>query len=75
MQTLTSKPVHDQLVDSHFLTHGLRDLEKRHRGINCAAIGAQSLTLMYLLLCMEHLDEAIRSVLGVGMLGVKLLNG
>ena len=75
MLKLTSKPVHDQLVDSHFLTHGVRDFEKRHCGFNCAAIGVQNLTLMYLLLCMDHLDEAIRSVLGVGVLGVELLDG
>ena len=63
----TGKPVHNQLVGSHLLIHGIRHLEKRHRSINYPAIGTQSFTLMFLLVRMKELDK-------VGILDVELLN-
>ena len=67
MRKRTGKPVHEQLVGSHLLTHGIRDLEKRHRSVNYAAMGIQDFTLMFLFMRMKELDE-------VCILGVELLH-
>ena len=71
----TSEPLHDQLVGFDFLAHGLLDLEKRYRSINCAATSIQGFTMMFLFVRIQDSDEAIRPVLGVDMLSVELLDG
>ena len=71
----TSEPVHDQVVAFDLLAHGVLDLEKRYRSINYAATSIQGFTLMFLFVRIQDSGEAIRPVLGVGMLGVELLDG
>ena len=67
MRKRTGKPVHDQRVSFHLLSHGIRDLKKRHCSVNYAAISVQDVTLMFLLVHMKDLDE-------VDILGVEFLN-
>lgn len=71
---LTRDPVYYQLVGSDLLAHGVYDLGKRHCTIDYAAVGIQGVALMFLLVHMKDLDEAIRCTLGVGTLDTELLD-
>lgn len=61
MPKLTSKPVGNEPVWLQVFSHGVRDYEKRHRSINCAALGIQDFTSMFLL---KDPDEVIPFLTG-----------
>ena len=68
----TCKPVYDELVGSHTLVRGIRELEDTLRSTLYATLGIQGFALMLLLLCTVHV---ICSPLSVGKLSAEFLVG
>ena len=68
---LTGKPVKDELVASHILVQGIRNLEKRLCSITYATLSIQGFTLMLLLVCTVDPNEF---VLGLSQLDAELLD-